>query len=52
MTNFCTKHLNLEVQRVSKWMIRIQIIIPNKENALKLQNKLQTIKYILKFHSP
>ena len=33
-------------------MTRIQIIISNNENVLQLQNKLQTIKQVLKFHSP
>ena len=33
-----------EIQRVSKTMNRFQIIIPNNENTLQLQNKLQTIK--------
>ena len=32
------------IQRVSKSMTRFQIIIPNNENVLQLQNKLQTIK--------
>ena len=33
-------------------MTRIQIIISNNENVLQLQNKLQIIKEVLKFHSP
>jgi len=33
-------------------MTRFQTIMSNNENALQLQNKLQTIKYVLKFHSP
>jgi len=41
-----------DVQRVSKRMTRFQIIISNNENVLQLQNKLQTIKQVLQFHSP
>ena len=36
--------MNYPVQRVSKRMTRIQIIISNNENVLQLQNKLKTIK--------
>ena len=54
--NFVVKlHIELtgqEIQRVSKRMTRFQIIVSNNENVLQLQNKLQTIKQILKFHSP
>ena len=42
----------VQIQGVSKRMTRFQIIISNNENVLELQNKLQTIKYVFKFHSP
>ena len=40
------------IKGVSKRMIRFQIIISNNEDVLQLQNKLQTIQSVLKFHSP
>jgi hypothetical protein len=59
-TNHCSYNSALEavwsvrgvIQRVSKRMTRFQIIICNNENVLQLQNILQTIKKVLKFHSP